>query len=121
MISIAWSVLLTSNPKLNFKRLLAYYKSDANQLVLKPSSLMNFGRALADIGKTDQAIDIMKLTLNRYPSYDVYEALGDAYLSHGDTTQALQSYQKSIELYSYNQAAKEKSEHIARPTSYKDQ
>ena len=79
---------------------------------VQPSSLMNFGYALAEVGETEEAVDIMKRTLARYPSYDVYEALGDAYLSHADTTQALGYYQRSVELYSYNQAAKDKIKQI---------
>ncbi len=99
---------VAANPTRTLNQLLAYYKSEANKSILKPSSLQDFGLALAKIGKTDDAIDIMKITLGRYPSYDVYEALGNVYLSVSDTSQALQNYQKSIELYSYNQALRDK-------------
>lgn len=92
--------------------LLTHYQADENALVVQPSAFLNLGSALAESGQTEKAVALLEHALSRFPSYDVYEALGDAYLSHADTIQALQSYHKSVALYTYNQTAREKLERL---------
>ncbi|MGH1363329.1 MAG: amidohydrolase family protein [Calditrichia bacterium] len=90
---------------MDLETLISYYQSDRAELILQPSAYINFGADLSEAGKTHEAVKVLRHALKMYPSYDMYNALGDACLGAADTTQAIQSYQISLEMYRYNRHA----------------
>ena len=61
--------------------------------------LLSLGYRLLQANKLDQAIDILKLSVEANPqSADSYELLGDAYTKSGNRELAIKSYEKSLEL-----------------------
>ena len=53
------------------------------------------------------SINIFKVNAALYPeSANVYDSLAEAYMKSGDTIQAINNYEKSLELDSGNQRAK---------------
>jgi len=58
------------------------------------------GYTLLSKGKTADAIAILKLNAEQYPStFYVYDGLGDAYLSAGDKQAALHNFRRSLQNY----------------------
>ncbi|HKQ50999.1 MAG TPA: tetratricopeptide repeat protein, partial [Pyrinomonadaceae bacterium] len=70
-----------------------------------PESPMNsFGYALLRNKKVDEAIEILKLNVEAFPSsWNVYDSLGEAYMIKGEKEQAVKNYQKSVELNPKNE------------------
>jgi len=58
-------------------------------------------------GKNNIALELFKLNVSSFPnSSNPYDSLGEGYLKVGDTTQAITSYMKSLELNPANDNAK---------------
>jgi fermentation-respiration switch protein FrsA (DUF1100 family) len=63
--------------------------------------LNGLGRDLLERGRPADAIAILRLNAEQYPnSFDVYDSLGDAFLRAGDKQAAVQSFQRSLQVYS---------------------
>jgi tetratricopeptide (TPR) repeat protein len=63
------------------------------------SELNELGYQFLGLKKTQEAIEILKLNAEEYPSSsNVYDGLGEAYMEHGDKELAIQNYKKSLEL-----------------------
>ena len=70
-------------------------------------SINRAGYELMEAGKTKEAIELFKLNVQLYPeSWNVYDSLGEAYAATGDKVQAIQNYQKSIQLNPNNETGK---------------
>jgi tetratricopeptide (TPR) repeat protein len=70
-------------------------------------SVNNAGYALMTDGKLKEAIELFKINVQLYPqSWNVYDSLGEAYASAGDTALAIQNYEKSIQLNPKNETGK---------------
>lgn len=68
----------------------------------------NYGYVLLQSGKIDDAIEIFKLNVEFFPaSANVYDSLGEAYMTKGDKENALINYKKSLELNPKNQGGKD--------------
>lgn len=65
------------------------------------------GYALMADGKLKEAIELFKINVQLYPqSWNVYDSLGEAYASSGDTALAVQNYEKSVQLNPNNDTGK---------------
>jgi len=70
---------------------------DAN--VVAEGRLNNLGYTLMRQNKLPEAIDIFKLNVEFYPgAWNVYDSLGEAYMTNGDKDLAITNYKKSLEL-----------------------
>jgi putative tributyrin esterase len=66
---------------------------------LKEDELKALGYRFLEAKKIGAAIAVFKLTAGIFPrSSNAYDCLGDAYLLSGDTTRAIENYQRSLEM-----------------------
>lgn len=66
-----------------------------------------YGYQLLNQGKTDEAIKIFKLNIEKHPdSWNVYDSLGDAYNRIGDKENSKENYSKALELAPANQKSR---------------
>jgi imidazolonepropionase-like amidohydrolase len=73
------------------------------------AQLNELGNQLLSRKRVKDAIKILQLNVEAYPkSSNVYDSLGKAYSDNGDAQQALENYEKSIQLGSRNSGAIEK-------------
>ena len=71
------------------------------------------GYRLLQNGKVAEAIEIFKLNVKAYPeSFNVYDSLGEAYMTQGNRELAIQNYRKSVALNPQNENGKEKLEKL---------
>ena len=50
-------------------------------------------------GRVEEAIELLKLNVLAYPdAFNTYDSLGEAYMIHGDIDQAIDNYERSVEL-----------------------
>jgi len=72
------------------------------------SDLNEVGYALLRQKKLNEAIEALKLNVKLFPqSFNVYDSLGEAYAAAGNKKQAIENYQKSIELNANNANGKQ--------------
>ena len=72
------------------------------------SQLNALGYRLLNMKKVGEAIEIFKLNAATYPqSPNVYDSLGEAYMTNGDEAQAIRNYQRALELNPQNTNAAE--------------
>ena len=66
------------------------------------------GDELLQEGKTEDAIEIFKLNVSAFPnSSNVYDSLGEAYMTAGEKEPAISNYERSLELNPSNAGAVE--------------
>jgi CubicO group peptidase (beta-lactamase class C family) len=69
--------------------------------------LNRLGYQLLQMKKVADAIEILKLNVEMYPqSANVYDSLGEAYMTHGDKELSIANYKQSLELDPNNANAK---------------
>ena len=74
--------------------------------------MMGYAR-LGQLDDVDKAIELFELNVENFPeSSSAYDSLGEAYRVKGDKAQAIEHYQKSLELDPSNQNAREKLEEL---------
>ncbi|MCP2027928.1 CubicO group peptidase (beta-lactamase class C family) [Flavobacterium sp. HSC-32F16] len=82
---------------------------------IKEGDINNAGYQLLQTGKKKEAIEIFKINVETFPkSGNVYDSLGEAYLSDGDKKLAIVNYSKSIELDPSNEAGKKVLEELTK-------
>jgi CubicO group peptidase (beta-lactamase class C family) len=70
------------------------------------SELNELGYQLLGMNKTQDAIEILKLNVEAFPSsWNVYDGLGEAYMKNGNKELAIEKYKKSLELNPKNSNA----------------
>lgn len=80
-----------------------------SKLELSEIDLNSKGYEMIKRGFYKKAIDLFLLEVFSFPeSYDAYDSLGEAYMKDGQTNKAIENYQRSLELNSENQNAKDK-------------
>ena len=58
---------------------------------------------MLEVKKVREAIEIFKLNAETYPqSNNVYDSLGEAYMTNGDKELAIRNYQRAVELNPQN-------------------
>lgn len=66
---------------------------------VQESELNNLGYQFLGMNKAGEAIEIFKLNVEAHPeSFNVYDSLGEAYMTAGSDSLAIQNYRKSLEL-----------------------
>lgn len=71
---------------------------EAMTLATEPE-LNNYGYQLLGNGENDKAIDILKITTERFPkSANAWDSLGEAYALKGDKPNAIRNFKKSLSL-----------------------
>ena len=79
-----------------------------NFIVPGKNYFVNIGRQVAEDGHSDWAIEVLLGGISIFPGFwEAYETLGDMYLMEKDTTSAIQSFKKSLELNPQNTHALE--------------
>jgi CubicO group peptidase (beta-lactamase class C family) len=72
------------------------------------SELNELGYQLLGMNKTQDAIEILKLNVEAFPSsWNVYDGLGEAFMKNGNKELAIENYRKSLELNPGNSNAAE--------------
>jgi tetratricopeptide (TPR) repeat protein len=84
-------------------------KSDTLTFIMPDvQRLVKDGRQIAERGDLDNAILIFRAALSEFPdSWEAHDALGETYIVKGDTTLAVQSLRKSLQLNPQNTRAME--------------
>jgi tetratricopeptide (TPR) repeat protein len=81
-------------------------RKDPQAILFREYILDNSGYEFLRNKRIKEAIEIFELNVEAYPqSYNVYDSLGEAYMSNGDKGLAVRSYQKSLELRPDNKNA----------------
>jgi tetratricopeptide (TPR) repeat protein len=75
----------------------------SNDYYVSESQLNALGYRLLSMKKVREAIEIFKLNVEAYPqSANVYDSLGQAYMTNGDKELAIRNYQRAVELNPQN-------------------
>jgi tetratricopeptide (TPR) repeat protein len=75
---------------------------------ISQSAMNNLGYSLLNKEMNIAAIEVFKINVDLYPaSADVYDSLGEAYMKNGQKDNAIESFEKSLELNPNNEDAKE--------------
>jgi CubicO group peptidase (beta-lactamase class C family) len=70
--------------------------------------LNELGYQLLGMNKTEDAIEILKLNVEAFPSsWNVYDGLGEAFMKNGNKELAIENYKKSLQLNPGNSNAEE--------------
>ncbi|RPI18001.1 MAG: tetratricopeptide repeat protein [Ignavibacteriae bacterium] len=114
--SIADTLLLTIFEKDVDKAVELYYdlKDEyPKKYNFEENELNNLGYQLLQSGKAKDAIEIFKLNVSEFPeSANVYDSLGEAYMTNGDNKLAIKNYKKSLALNPKNDNAKKMLEQL---------
>ncbi|MCU0644898.1 MAG: serine hydrolase [bacterium] len=80
-----------------------YHSMKEKSLRIQESELNNLGYQFLGMNKATEAIEIFKLNVEANPeSFNVYDSLGEGYMTMGNDSLAIQNYNKSLELNSRN-------------------
>lgn len=80
-----------------------YYSMKKRNIPIQESELNNLGYQFLGMNKATEAIEIFKLNVEANPeSFNVYDSLGEGYMTMGNDSLAIQNYKKSLELNSRN-------------------
>lgn len=74
---------------------------------LSESAVNEWGYMLLQTGHTDEAIEVLKFNIKLYPgSVNVYDSLGEAYMTKGNKEKAIENYTRCLQLQPENENAK---------------
>lgn len=89
--------------------------SDPDKYNFKEAQLNSLGYQLIQVGKTKEALEILKLNAEVYPnSSNVFDSLGEACMLDGQTELAIENYKKSLEIDPNNKNAQEMLSKLAK-------
>jgi CubicO group peptidase (beta-lactamase class C family) len=75
----------------------------SNEYAVRENEMNIAGYQMLRMGKVKEAIEVFKLNVEEFPqSSNVYDSLGEAYMTDGNTELAIKNYEKSVELDSTN-------------------
>lgn len=82
-------------------------KQDSTSIFINEHAFNKYGYKLLREKKNKEAIEIFKINVALYPESDnVYDSLGEAYLTNGDSLQAFDNYKKALQYNTGNRRAK---------------
>jgi len=100
---------------------IAFYKAVSSpenkftQYRLPEEYLIGIGYGLLSRNKVNEAIELFSFVVEEYPnSTNAYDSLGEAYMTAGNKSLAIQNYRKSLELNPENENAKKKLEQLQK-------
>lgn len=74
-------------------------KDRKTEYYLREEEMNQLGYTLLQGGKVREAIEVFKLNVEAFPrSWNVYDSLGEGYMTDGQTAPAIKNYERSIEL-----------------------
>jgi tetratricopeptide (TPR) repeat protein len=83
-------------------------KDHFDEYNFKESQLNMLAYQLLQAGRTDQAIEFLKLNAESYPeSANVYDSLGEAFMIKGNKEEAVKNFEKSIKINPTNKNAED--------------
>jgi tetratricopeptide (TPR) repeat protein len=83
-------------------------KDHFDEYNFKESQLNMLGYQLLQAGRTDQAIEFLKLNVESFPkSANVYDSLGEAYMIKGNKEEAKKCFEQSIKINPKNKNAED--------------
>ena len=81
-------------------------KSD-DSYALDEAEMNRVGYRLLQQDKTKEAIEVFRINVEEFPdSWNVYDSLGEAYMTDGQKQKAIANYEKSIEMNPDNENGK---------------
>jgi tetratricopeptide (TPR) repeat protein len=84
------------------------FKDTPRNPAVSENRLNNLGHGLLQQKKMPEAIALLEINVEFYPkSSNVYDSLGEAYMTNGDKELAIENYKKSLELNPQNSNARE--------------
>ncbi|MFD0762396.1 tetratricopeptide repeat protein [Lutibacter aestuarii] len=99
--------LLTNQYEKALEAYKAIQEKDSLDSAVNEGDLNSLGYKNLRAEKFENAINIFKINVVLHPeSSNVYDSLGEAYMKHGDTIEAIENYKKSLALDSGNNRAK---------------
>ncbi len=84
------------------------YKNRPDIYYIDENAMNGFGYRLLGQDKVDEAIEVLLINAKAFPeSWNVWDSLGEAYMTRGDKDLAIENYEKSLELNPQNDAGRE--------------
>ncbi len=84
------------------------YENQPDIYYVDENAMNGLGYRLIGEDKVDEAVEVFKLNAKVFPeSWNVWDSLGEAYMTRGDNELAIKNYEKSLELNPQNDAARE--------------
>ncbi len=75
------------------------YRGDPGNFHVDENAVNRLGYRFLGEGKVDEAVAVFTLNVEAFPdSWNVYDSLGEAYMVRGEREQAIDNYERSIEL-----------------------
>ena len=97
------AVLYDQGPVVALDYLRKVHKQKPDYIPFTEAEMNIMGYRKLFAGEVGAAIDFFKLNVEAYPqSWNVFDSIGEAYLAQGDTTHAIESYEKSTSLNPQN-------------------
>jgi glyoxylase-like metal-dependent hydrolase (beta-lactamase superfamily II) len=101
-------VMLDSGIKAAVEKYQAIKSTPDNKFYFDEAEFNQIGYQLMGQNKVKEAIEIFKMNVEMYPgSWNVYDSLGEGYMTDGQKELAIENYKKSLELNPDNINAKE--------------
>jgi len=86
-----------------FDDVVAAYDADPGVFVVQEAPANTLGYQLLGSGRVDEAIEVFRINTLAFPeSWNVWDSLGEAYMTRGDTALAIVSYERSVEVNPQN-------------------
>jgi tetratricopeptide (TPR) repeat protein len=92
----------------DFGQVLEAYQRQPDVYFVEERSMNGLGYRLLGQGKVDAAIEVFKINTVVFPeSWNVWDSLGEGYMTRGDKDLAIKNYEKSLELNPQNDNGRE--------------
>ncbi|MBI5476222.1 MAG: glycosyltransferase family 39 protein [Ignavibacteriales bacterium] len=89
--------------------------ADSRILLFTENQINSIGYWYLGNNMEDEALIVFTFNVEEYPeSFNVYDSLGEAYMTNGDTMQAIVNYEKSLQLNPGNDNAKKMLEQLQK-------
>lgn len=81
------------------KRMRYAIENDSSRYDFSPASLNDVGYFFLNRNQVDEALRMFKFALELHPhDYDLWDSLGEAYMTAGNNVEAIKNYKKALEL-----------------------